>query len=82
MAANDVPTGRGKENICKFREPYTAEVEEVFNKNVTKAFQVPCSDLQGSLGTRNKRDMCEVFRYGSRYLIFQHFDLSLLINCI
>ena len=60
--ANDVPTLQEKKNFCKFSEPYTVEVEEVFNRNVTKSFQVPCSDLQGSLGTRNKRDMCEVFR--------------------
>ena len=62
--ANDVPTRREKKNFCKFSEPYTVEVEELFNRNVTKSFQVPCSDLQRSLGARNKRDMCKVFRYG------------------
>ena len=69
--ANDVPTRQEKKIFCKFSEPYTVEVEEVYNRNVTKSFQVPCSDLQGNLRTRNKRDMCEVFRYGLRL-----FDIS------
>lgn len=57
------PAGTKRPNFCEFEEPYIAEVEEVFNKTVTKSFQVACSELEGSLGTRNKRDMCEVFRY-------------------
>ncbi|XP_028403857.1 mucin-2-like isoform X2 [Dendronephthya gigantea] len=51
-----------KPNFCEFTEPYTAEVEEVFNKTETKAFTIPCSDLNGGPETRTKRDMCEVFR--------------------
>jgi hypothetical protein len=69
--ASDVSNGRKsspaasrKPNFCEFSEPYTVELEEVFNNTVKKSFQIPCSDLEGSLGNRNKRDMCEVFRYG------------------
>ena len=50
-----------KPHFCEFSEPYTTEVEEIFNKTVKKSFLVPCSDLDES---RSKRDMCEVFRYG------------------
>ena len=71
------PVASKKQNFCEYREPYEAEVEELFNKTETKSFLVPCSELEGSLETRNKRDLCKVFRYALRLLIFQHFHLSL-----
>lgn len=82
--SNDLSKGRDsslvasrKQNFCEYREPYEVEVEELFNKTETKSFLVPCSELEGSVETRNKRDLCKVFRYALRLFIFQHFDLLL-----
>lgn len=67
-----------KPNFCEFSEPYTAEVEEVFNKTETRAFRIPCSDLNEGPETRTKRDMCEVFRYE---INFNDWNFLIYIHC-
>lgn len=53
----------GRPNFCKFVEEHVTNVEEFFNKSINTSFLVPCSSQEGNERSKNKDDLCKVFRY-------------------